>query len=750
MITLSGIKKEYQVEEHIVLALNDVSFKLGSQGFISIVGPSGCGKTTLLNMLGGLDHPTEGNIEIDGFKTVDFDDQKWNIYRNQEVGFVFQSFYLIPHLSVLENVMLPLKLAGIPLEEQNKRALDALKSVGLEEHINHKPNQLSGGQQQRSAIARALINQPSLILADEPTGSLDHASSVEVMNILKKISEDHLVVMVSHNEKLAQTYSDRIIQMDDGKIKSDTFIQDRNQTKIKSLSNDHEAKMSFMTAFRLSISNLKKRLYRTMLMVLAASIGVLGMTLVLAVSSGFDRFLEQRKIETLNAFPIRVERVSAVVPFFDEKYQPNLPLFSDEQIAYPRNIQYEFTTINTLTPAYYTHVQGLDENLYDHIFYNFGTTHTFVTINDGTPYHAENTFDELPVDQAYLNQYFDLLYGRLPNDDASEMVIIVDRYNRLSKEIVQKLGYSGDETLSFEDLLALSIKWLPHEMTHTFDGTYYDSINPLSVYTNEGTEDIDIVGVVRIKDTFNLDLLQSGFYYTQYLGNMMRAYEANSAMVLAQLSSSSSIYDGTTLTSNDKEILLREIGYSTYPTGYTIYSKSFEDKDVILRYLKSYNDNVSINYAVEPLDIAGIGLSTMRVAIDSMTIILLVFSGISLLISNVMIGIMTYTSVIERTREIGILRAIGARKKDVGRIFISETCVIGFLSGLAGVIISYAMMPLFNIILEGLTTIPNLTYLSLYIGLILILVNTLLTSLFGIIPARIASKKDPIMCLRNE
>lgn len=750
MITLNGIKKEYHVLEHIVWALNDVSFSLPQEGFISIVGPSGCGKTTLLNMLGGLDHPSEGIIEINGIQTKDFDDPAWNTFRNQEVGFVFQSFYLIPHLNVLENVMLPLKLAGISLDEQKERSMIALKSVGLEEHAHHLPNQLSGGQQQRTAIARALINQPKLILADEPTGSLDHKASVEVMDILKKISEKHLVVMVSHNEKLAQSYSDRIIQMADGKIVSDTLSEDIEPSIKEDISSNKSSRMSFITAFKLSLSNLKKRFYRTLLMVLAASIGVLGMTLVLAVSSGFDRFLELRKTETLNAFPIRVEKVSAVVPFFDEKYQPNLPLFSDELIAYPRNIQYEFTTINTLTSAYYTHVQGLDESLYDHIYYDFGTSHTFVTINNDMPYHTQDALGELPVDSKYLSEYFDLLYGRLPDDNKPEIMIIVDRYNRLSKEIVQKLGYSGDEILSFEDLLSLQIKWLPHELTHSFDGTYYDEVSPLSVYNNEDVEDINIVGVVRIKDTFNLDLLQSGFYYTRELGQTMRDHEANSLLVTTQLSSSNSIFDGSPLTSSQKEALLRDLGYSTYPIGYTIYSKSFDDKDEILSYLKRYNDSVSINYAVEPLDIAGIGLSTMRVAIDSMTIILLVFSGISLLISNMMIGIMTYTSVIERTKEIGILRAIGARKKDVGHIFISETFIIGLLSGLVGVALSYALMPIFNIFLEELTTIKRLTYLPLYFGLLLILTNVILTSLFGIIPARIASKKDPIMCLRNE
>lgn len=750
MITFTNITKEYHVEEHTIKALQQVTFSLGETGFVSILGPSGCGKTTLLNLMGGLDHPTSGSMTIHGIATENFDEHAWNNYRNRDVGFVFQSFFLIPHLTILENVMLPLKLAGLSPDEQKNRSLEVLKSVGLEHHIHHRPNQLSGGQQQRSAIARALVTEPKMILADEPTGSLDHQASIEIMEILKEISSSRLVVMVSHNQKLSSIYSDRILTMEDGKIVSDEYIHPLNEKKSNSneLSITH-AKMSFVTAFKLSISNLRKRFYRTLLMVLAASIGVLGMTLVLAVSSGFDRFLELRKTETLNAFPIRVERVSAVVPFFDDKYKPNLPLFSDEQILYPSNIQYEFTTINTLTPEYYTYVKNMDPSIYRHIHYNFGTTQSFLAIHQDSYYLTSDTFDELTVDSSYLNNHFDLLAGKLPDDQKNEAVIVVDRYNRLSKELVQNLGFSGQDEIAFDTLLSLDIKWIPNNFLYQFDGAYYLKKN---TFQDDliNLVDVDIVGVIRIQDKYNLDLLHSGIYYTEHLGNLIRENAKDSDVVQAQMSSSTSVLNGSSLTAQTKETLLRSLGYGTYPVSYAIYSNTFDHKDDIIHYLRAYNDTVSNLYQIEPLDIAGIGLSTMRIAIDSMTIILIVFSGISLLISNLMIGIMTYTSVIERTKEIGVLRAIGARKKDVGRIFYAETLVVGFFSGLLGVILTYALLPLFNLFLEDLTTIKQIGYLPIYFAFGLVVINTLITSLSGIVPAQIASNKDPISCLRNE
>lgn len=750
MIQLSQVKKLYPIGNSYIEALRGVNLSLDDTGFVFITGPSGCGKTTLLNIIGGLDHPDTGTVLFHATDTKDYTEEKWNDYRNHQIGFVFQNFYLIPHLSILENVMMPLKLAGISLSEQKQRAEHVLRSVHLESFSHHRPNQLSGGQQQRAAIARALVNEPKIVLADEPTGSLDQQASLEIMGILKEISQDRLVVMVTHNTELSKQFADRMIVMEDGLIKDDLIVCEKVSNNIHTSFDLSQSKMSIMTSFMLSFKNLNKRLTRTLLIIIAASIGMIGMTLVVAVAYGFDQFIELRKTETLNAFPIRVEKVSAVVPFVDDSYQPQLPLFSDNDVIYPRNIQYEFQTINTLTNDYYEHVKLMDSSLYESIFYNFGANHSFIIDNNG-PQSVNQTLKELPVDSSYLMSYFDLLEGRMPDDSKNEMIVIVDRYNRLSKDIVEQLGFSSSNTLLFNQLMSLDAKWIPNNIAYTFNGSYYVESELNQAFAHSSSLSIPIVGVLRIKDRFNLDLLNTGLYYTKNLGVYMRQDAMQSAIVASQNQSNVSVFDGSSFsTSKEKQDHLRDIGFSNFPIGYTIYSKSFDDKDEIMNYLKSYNENIPINDQVEPLDVAGIGLSTMRIAIDAITIILLVFSLISLLISNLMIGVMTYTSVIERTKEIGILRAIGARKKDIGFIFYAETLLIGFFSGVLGIIISYLLIPLLNLFLKGVTEIAHLSKLPIIYALSLILITVVLTSISSVIPAHIASNKDPILCLRNE
>ncbi|MDY0210756.1 MAG: ATP-binding cassette domain-containing protein [Acholeplasma sp.] len=748
MITFIQVKKTYRMKQHVIHALDGITFKTGKNSLVSIVGPSGCGKTTCLNMIGGLDQPDSGTFLYNGIDTASFSEQDWNEYRNQTIGFVFQSFFLIPHLTVLENVMMPLKLSGHFNNEAEKIAKKALKDVNLSAYSNHKPAQLSGGQQQKVAIARALINEPDIILADEPTGSLDEKSSIEVMMILKKISETKLVIMVTHNLTLALNYSDHILSMNNGQVIKDEVIHKNQTIKHANKPDKKQSRMSFMTAFKLSFSNLTNRAFRTLLIGLAASIGVLGMTLVLSVSNGFNRFLDIRRTETLNAFPIRVEKYSLVVPFFDKDYQPDLPLFSNESVLYPRNIQYEFTTINTLTPDYYEHIKQMDTNLFTHLHYDYEATHTFLSNNGFSLRQTTTTFYELPVSHDYLSDNFDVLEGRLPNDDQNEMVVILDRYNRLSKEFTENIGYENMDSLSFEDLLNLTVYWIPNQVKYTKTNGLYVSNNPLALDPTQFNP-IKVVGVIRVKDKFNLDLINSGLYYTNHLGNTMRNEALSSSVVSEQLSSNTSVFDGSTLTPSLKNQLLKSLGYAAYPTGYTVYSSTFDAKDEILTYLKRYNDSVSSNLSVEPLDLAGIGLSTMRTAIDSMTTILLVFSALSIIISNLMLGIITYNSVTERIKEIGILRAIGARKKDIKTIFYAETMIIGFISGVTGVCSAYLFSPLLDVLLKGLTTVDNVTYLPILYGCLIILINIFITALSGWIPARIAANKDPIQCLNT-
>ena len=750
MIKLLNVYKEYVTEDEKITALSDINIDFEVSGFVSIVGPSGCGKTTLLNMIGGLDRPTRGDLYFNNQNTKSYTDQDWDTYRNQKIGFVFQHYYLIPHLNIISNIALPLSIAGCSHEESIIRAKDILVTVGLKDKLYKKPNQLSGGQQQRASIARALINNPKIILADEPTGSLDYESSLEIMELLKTISKDRLVVMVTHNMKLALDYSNQIITLDSGVLVDKKLNLSVSKSKIKDATDEKSSKMSFMTSFKLSFLNLMKRRFRTILTSISASIGVIGITLVLAVAFGYNRFVESRKTETLNAFPIQVDRVSLVVPLFDESYRPNLNAFPEDEIAYPRNIQYEFQTINTLTPSYYEYVRNMNPDLYEHIHYNYKLQSNFALENDGVIVDPGTIIKELDVSETYITENFEIIKGKMIDLDSFEAIITLDRYNRLSKDIAQSLGFNGDDPISFDELLGLKLKWIPNDVMYTLDGSNYIKNSMDDVYDSTEAIEIEIVGIVRIQEKFNIDYLRTGVFYSTHLASHILSDSTNSDIVISQLSSNTNVIDNTSLTQTTKDTALRNLGYATYPLAYVFYSKTFSDKDLIMDYLKAYNDTVSINQAIEPLDLAGIGLATMRSAIDSVTVILIVFSGIALLISNLMIGIMTYTSVIERTKEIGILRSIGARKKDIGNIFYSETLMIGIFSGILGILLSYMLIPLLNVLLKSVTMIDNLAYLFFPYALLLVLINILLTSLSGIIPAHIASNKDPILCLRNE
>ena len=750
MIKLLNISKEYITEDEKVVALSGIHLDFESSGFVSIVGPSGCGKTTLLNMIGGLDHATSGDLFFNNQNTKSYTDHEWDTYRNQKIGFVFQHYYLIPHLSIIQNIALPLSIAGYEQKNALDKAKEILIAVGLKDKLNKKPNQLSGGQQQRASIARALINDPKVILADEPTGSLDHESSLEIMELLKDIAKDRLIVMVTHNIKLATDYSNQIITLDNGILIDKKLNIPSLKKNITETKEEKTSRMSFITSFKLSFLNLMKRRFRTILTSLAASIGVIGITLVLAVAFGYNRFVEERKIETLNAFPIQVDRVSFVVPLFDESYRPNLDAFSDDEIAYPRNIQYEFQTINTLTPAYFEHVKNMNPEIYEHIHFNYKIQSNFIIENDGSLVNPGTIIKELDVSESYITENFEIIKGRMIESNSFEAIITLDRYNRLSKDIAESLGFNGDDPISFDELLGLKLKWIPNNQMYTLSGSNYIKNSIQDVYDSLDAIEVEIVGIMRIQEKFNIDYLRTGVFYSNHLANHIIDDSSNSEIVTAQIASNTNVIDNTVLTQTTKDTTLRNLGYATYPLAYVFYSKTFSDKDLIMEYLKSYNNTVSINQAIEPLDLAGIGLATMRSAIDSVTIILIVFSGIALLISNLMIGIMTYTSVIERTKEIGILRSIGARKNDIKNIFYSETLMIGIFSGALGIILSYLIIPLLNIFLKSITMIDHLAYLFFPYALILVLINVILTSLSGIIPARIASNKDPILCLRNE
>jgi len=750
MIELKNVSKTYVTKESAVVALKHIDLKLDATGFFSIVGPSGCGKTTLLNMIGGLDQPTSGEILFNHKSTSLFNEKEWATYRNQHIGFVFQNSFLIPHLNIIDNVALPLTLSGLAREKAYHKAKDLLISFGLEDKSHMKPSELSGGQQQKAAICRALILEPDIILADEPTGSLDEKAALEIMDILKDISKSRLVVMVTHQIALAKAYASRIIEMQEAMIVKDKVLTHIDNNAIRHIDKDRTPHMSLMTSFGLSFSNLIKRKYRTTLMLIAASLGVIGILLVLSVSFGFNQFIEGRKDETLNAFPIRVERISYVVPFIDDKYRPDLPAFPEDTQVYSRNIQYEYQTINTLTEAYYTYVKQMPTHMYDHIHFDYQLKSNFLVEKDQTYHSVQNYIKELEVSLSYMQDNFDVLYGRLPEEGQLEAILILDRYNRLSKDIAQSLGFLEDDILSFETLTDVSMKWIPNNVMYTYDNDAFLKTANHIAYHHEQAIDIEIVGIVRIDAKFELDFLRTGIYYTNDLTKHIISDAQQSDIVGQQRISQTHVIDGQLLNSTQKDQVLRSFGYQTYPLAYAIYSSDFKDKQLIMDYLRAYNQSVSLNQSIEPLDIAGIGLATMQTAINATSIILIVFSLISLLVSNLMIGIMTYTSVIERTKEIGLLTAIGARTKHIKHIFYAETAMIGMFSGLFSIAIAYSLMPLLNMALHQITGIPQVASLSIVWAFVLLILHTLSTMISGIIPARVASRMQPMKALKND
>ena len=757
MFQLNHISKSYQTADETVWGLNDISLTFPQQGLVSIVGPSGCGKTTLLNIIGGLDRQTDGDFFIDGRQTHTFSASDWNLYRNQNIGFVFQHYYLMPHLTVYQNIELPL-LVGQSDDAITRHQMiqNVLKTVGLEDKAQKFPNQLSGGQQQKIAIARALVKDPTCLIADEPTGSLDPQASQDVLSLLKTISKEHLVIIVTHQRDLATSYSDQIITLEAGLVSQVDILKKEPLTKKPETTLSGRFKgLSLKTLFGLVIANLSARKLKTLLIALIASIGMIGISLVIAVAFGFNQHVETQKQETLNSLPIRVESFSLVVPLVNERYQPNMPTLPNVGVAYPRNIQYEFQTFNRITESYYTHVQAMDPSIYQHIHYNF-------EIRPALFYQSENTYLDLRDDifgdsvkaldmsLDYVNQHYDVLSGRMMTETPYELIVVLDKFNRLDKKIVMELGFTGDEPLDFETLMAIELRYIPNNTYYSDNGLTYD-VNPIAdVYHDEESVSMKVVGIIRLNNDDLFDIIQPGIYYHESTTNAILEQSLTSDIVISQLNQSTHVVTSQTLSSIQKDTALRAFGYATYPLSYTVIPNSFDDKDAIMSYLLSYNDTVDSLGAIEPLDLAGIALATIRQSVDATTFILLVFAIISLIVSNVMIAMVTYTQVLRRMREIGVLRSMGTRKLDVGLLFYIETLVIGLLSGLIAIILSYALLPIINLLIESATTIERIARLTIPMVLGILFINLVFTGLAAWIPAMIASKKDPAECLRTD
>ncbi len=867
MLQLKNIVKDYGEKENVVHALKGVSLNFRDNEFVSILGQSGCGKTTLLNIVGGLDRYTSGDLIIDGISTKKFQDVDWDAYRNGKIGFIFQSYNLINHIDILSNVEMSLTLSGVPASERKERALKALEAVGLKDQVKKKPNQLSGGQMQRVSIARALINNPSIILADEPTGALDSNTSIQIMELLKEIAKDRLVIMVTHNPELAEQYSTRIVRLSDGEVVSDSnpFLDEEITTaseeiysqkvetsgeiskkELRKINREKKKKlaktsMSFLTAIKLSFTNLMTKKARTILTAVAGSIGIIGLSLVLAISNGFSSYVKSMEQDMLAGYPITIEKnsidmASAMDLISNGTMGGGSSTSSDDSSKFPDTGRIEpsssveqltsLTNImqkNTLDADYLEYISKMDKNLYGSIYYKYNMKLNVV----GKPYKKlfENyaglvsyispqyasliynnkdnsdylnisdmtsmvSLNEITGDEAFINNQYDCLYGTFPKSK-NDIILIVDESNRISDFTLATLGMKVnfrtstdqmDESYTFEEIIE-QVNQNPLKVyannEYYYDATtgtnkYFKANNAETLYTSEDTEcvELKVVGIFRKKENVSYTTMQTGIAYTSELVEYLLDKNFTSDVVEAQRSQDEYVlttdgeYPGTASDSigsmfgagtsvSDKDTALEVLGGSKNPIAIYIYPTDFDSKEGITNYLDAWNDAHSSKEEkgkqVSYNDMAAIIASTLSQMIRIITIALAAFSSVSLVVSSFMIGIITYVSVVERTKEIGILRSLGARKKDISRVFNAETLIIGFIAGLIGIIITYILSIPINIIINWKAgMVLNLCALNPLVALAMVALSMFLTFIAGLIPSRIAAKRDPVIALRTE
>ena len=773
MLEIKHIKKSYKTGDFVQKALNDVSIQFRQNEFVAILGPSGSGKTTLLNVLGGLDHYDSGDLIINGKSTKNFKAADWDAYRNNSVGFIFQSYNLIGHISIQDNVEMALTLSNVKKKERRKRAREALKSVGLLEHAHKRPNQLSGGQMQRVAIARSLVNNPDIILADEPTGALDSNTSKQIMDLIQKIASDKLVIMVTHNQDLAYQYATRVIEVKDGKVVSDSNPltkeeQEEEQYKLK------KTKMSFMEALYLSFNNIMTKKGRTLITAFASSIGIIGIALILSLSNGFDLQIDKFERGILSAMPIMISKQSmdldeeSLVQLTGEEQEK----YPDKQTVIPKDNALEsLVHQNKINDDYIDYIENIPSDLVYGVSYTKMTALNVLTKHDGKVSVADTqdiSFSALPksldenTPNAAMEAYYDILAGTLPQKK-EDIVLIVDASNRVNTEILQLLGFDTMDEIPFDEIIGKTIKVALNDDFYVKMGDYFVRNPDLqSVYDNSIT--LTVSGILRMKEDFPSYVASASLCYTDELLDEVIAANNESEIVKAQQASDVNVLTGmpfSNSTSNPsssssagmtitKDTVLGYLGADQTPYMIYLFPKDFERKDELLEYLDAYNDDKEDDDKVIYMDQAELISSMSSSIMSAVTIVLIAFSSISLIVSSIMIGIITYISVLERTKEIGILRALGARKKDISRVFNAETFIIGITSGLIGIGIALILTIPTNQIIYNLTELENVAILNPLHALILILVSMTLTMIGGFIPARIAAKKDPVEVLRTE
>lgn len=769
MLQLVNVKKSYIVAGQPFPALNGINLEFKNNEFVAILGQSGSGKTTMLNLIGGLDRYSSGDLLIDGKSTKDFKDQDWDAYRNATIGFVFQSYNLIGHLSVLDNVEMALRLSGVSAKERKERATDVLTEVGLKDHIHKRPNQLSGGQMQRVAIARALVNNPKILLADEPTGALDSKTSVQIMQLIQKISKDRLVIMVTHNSEIAEKFSDRIVRLVDGLVVEDSRpVKPQDVERGEKLINK-KTSMSYLTAIKTSFKNLLTKKGRTILTSVAGSIGIVGIALVLSISNGMTSYTNSLQSDALAGFPITINAVVETDNFgpppgtpFGDPIENEFPE-GDTLYAYDADAS-QTIHLNVIDQAFIDYLESMNTTYYNSISYTRAIalnvvdqteTGNYIKVTTQTSsgfFGTRRYFSEIPDNPDFIQSQYDILTGSYP-ERYDELVLIVDSQNRLSLNLLNALGISVNETYTFNDFIGKTFKIVPNDDFYVQLGdVYVPSTDYEAMYTSSDAMTVTITGILRIKEDASSELLDTGIGYTTMLTDELLDRAKTSDVVLAQEASPTvNVLTGQPFNAQVTfQSVMRQLGGDDSPTGVQIYPKSFEDKDLIKDYLDLYNVGKTEEESIVYTDLAEQISSTISSLINTITIILAAFAGISLVVSSVMIGIITYVSVVERTKEIGIMRSLGARKKDISRIFNAETLLIGLASGFFGVLVAIILNVPINAIILRLIDVPDFSRLEVLNGVMLMILSTTLTLLAGLIPSGIAARRDPVVALRTE
>ena len=895
MLELNDIKKDYVSGSTTVSALKGINLRFRDCEFVSILGQSGCGKTTMLNIIGGLDKYTSGDLKINGVSTKNYKDRDWDFYRNNSIGFVFQSYNLIPHQTVLSNVELALTLSGVSKAERKKRAIEALEKVGLGEQIHKKPNQMSGGQMQRVAIARALVNNPDILLADEPTGALDTETSIQIMELLKEISKDRLIIMVTHNPELAEDYSTRIVRLLDGVITDDSdpySLEDMeadirakeaakvktSEKKIKKSGKKQKTSMSFFTALSLSFNNLMTKKTRTILTAFAGSIGIIGIAMILSISNGIQLYIDRVQRDTLSSYPITLQAeaidISSMVSSMtgnsdSEEHEDKSKIYSNDIMgdmintmvkevksnnlsefkkyiengssdikSYVSDIQYSYDVpLNIYMKDTSNGVEQLNPGTMFDSIYGEGATSASSSMSSGMGmgmFSNSSVWNQLLGNQQVLDEQYDVLAGHWP-ENFNEVVLVADKNNEVDDYTLYSLGLKDPEEVRtlFKKMMVGESYETKKDISYTFDeilDTEFKLVMPTDMYkyndvtgtwddyskddkymtnvVNNGT-DIKVCGIIRPNDDAVSTSLSSGIGYTAKLTEYIIEEVKNSEIAKAQLADTSvDVFTGVpfdndrnteitmddvnaymatlspeesaqmqamtsgmsddqilqlfsaslkarttdaTLDSNKSKLGITDLDT---PSQIDIYATDFDSKEKVQNIIKDYNklqqDDGKEENVINYTDYVGIMMSSVSTIINAISYVLIAFVAISLIVSSIMIGIITYISVLERTKEIGVLRSIGASKKDVSRIFNAETLIEGFVSGALGIVVTLLLCIPANALIKHLTDISNVAQLPVAGGVILIIISMFLTFIAGLIPAKLAAKKDPVVALRSE